>query len=335
MMWMTIRWDSHGAWNDERGTLKEVGLWEHELLMCAAYNVNYGTLYSPDRQGQVNKANEDQRKLLTPGTDALFLHHLPRILDDEGRAHHVHAPNIAKELYGDLAEDKQLSNKGDKVGLCRFYGAIRKAKQEERIWARRQYLLDTAAAKLGYLPRSFNLTDKTLSAQKAAGAAGSGASSSMAQGNREIDKIRAATKNKLAGGLHLAQVMYNDRNKHLQRMILRGATAAEQWHSEQNKALRSVKEGVPWYVKQVSGKMHGHIVDTAKAIFQFEKYERMGLKPVSAFPEEGPALADYPTVWRLRRPRPRASPLFFRFLPPRAPDPRASPSPPTLAAPPV
>ena len=55
---------SHGGWNDEKNTLKEVGLYKHVLAMAAAMNLNYGTIYSPDRQGQVADATHDQVTLL-------------------------------------------------------------------------------------------------------------------------------------------------------------------------------------------------------------------------------------------------------------------------------
>lgn len=77
--WLLAVADSHGAWNDERGTLKAVGLWDHELLMMEAFNVNYGTLYSPDRRQQVNRAHADHQKAGLHGIRTYVTDHLNNI----------------------------------------------------------------------------------------------------------------------------------------------------------------------------------------------------------------------------------------------------------------
>ena len=135
---------SHGGWNDEKNTLKEVGLYKHVLAMAAAMNLNYGTIYSPDRQGQVADATHDQVTLLAPRVDVVFQDLLPGMLEEDERGDLKGDPNAENIVYGELrSADPRLDNKGDKVGMCRFYGVIRRSRTEGKVWSRRTYRVRT------------------------------------------------------------------------------------------------------------------------------------------------------------------------------------------------
>ena len=107
--------NSHASWNDIRGMLKDVGLWKHMLLMCGAYNLNYGSFYAPDRSQQVSSATADTTQLLSPETDAQFQQLLPLMLEDAGRLNERGSPTIGMEMYRIVRNDKELNLQGEKV----------------------------------------------------------------------------------------------------------------------------------------------------------------------------------------------------------------------------
>ena len=112
----------------------------------------------------------------------------------------------------------------------------------------------------------------------------------MSAGNKEIDQLRAAMDNKL----HLAMVMYNERNKYINRRLVSAADPSDVWHSQQNINFRSLTEGLVWQIQQVGGHMHIHIALTVKQTIDATKFEWVGIKTLHSFLRDN---RDVVSVW--------------------------------------
>ncbi len=74
----------HGDHNDLRGAAKAIDKWPHELFIVAAYNVMYGSKYSPAIQRQLIYLFKDHMQLMTHETRPIFQNDLHRILRGMG-----------------------------------------------------------------------------------------------------------------------------------------------------------------------------------------------------------------------------------------------------------
>lgn len=125
---------SHGGSNDWRGALKEVGLWAFVLLCIVSYNLPYGSTFSPSRLEQLQSACREYASTTNPYNCPLFTHWLPLILENRGMPpSDATNDGVVREIWESIGLSSMFSKKGDKTGLCRFFGYIYKAEREHRL----------------------------------------------------------------------------------------------------------------------------------------------------------------------------------------------------------
>lgn len=71
---------SHGAWNDARAAMREVGLWPHMILQICAMNALYGSRFSPPRLQQLREASFEYLQRTNPHECPLFAANLESLL---------------------------------------------------------------------------------------------------------------------------------------------------------------------------------------------------------------------------------------------------------------
>lgn len=246
-------WDlSHGCWNDTRKALKSTSMWPHVLLTIVAYNVPYGTTFTPSRLKQMREAVKEYQQLASPDTCPVFLHFLPLIMEDRGMPASAAEEGWVEELWESLPDADLLWKKGDKVGLARFFAVIYKNRSESTQWNLRALCLTYICLQLGYLSNKRG-ADLVTTKDKAEGAsAAEETRTSVKAGQAEIGRLRRATAN----NMHIAALVFADRSYQFKERLIRVVVDSWTcWHSEQNSFLRNLENTVLWEIKQLKGGM--------------------------------------------------------------------------------
>jgi len=93
--------NSHGVHNDaSKNTLKEVGLWAHQLNMISAMNLFYGSMLSPPRLKAFPSCAAEYFTLGDPNSDAWFQLLLPDLIKQLDLPIQVTDEGASKVFYG-------------------------------------------------------------------------------------------------------------------------------------------------------------------------------------------------------------------------------------------
>jgi hypothetical protein len=166
--------------------------------------------------------------------------------------------------------------KGAKVGISRFFGAIYKfVHEEDKLWHTRLVGLLYWAIMAGkFTEAKFSKLDEAVAGCKVKVSKAEGAVP-VAQGNHELKQLREVCDN----GLHMAAVVYsNGENLIKMRAICSILKPTQDWHSSQNRALRSVGGSSQWMREQCLGAFWAPLVETLARLSHPGHLSRMGFQ---------------------------------------------------------
>lgn len=255
---VSVAWDpSHAVWNDFRGALRWSDLHSFQLLLVVVYNMSYGPWSEARWFHEVRQGLREYLRLTEGAPDRcpLFCFLAEAIACDRQHSAQEGLQQDVMELHEDLRSAACFWQKGDKVSMCRFFGAHRAAKSFDRTWHSRLLGVVFVGLQLGILDKG---SMASLLAQKFKPAPESTEPhrTPMPRGQDEVKQLRAACANTL----HLAAVVLADgHNQDVQRMITSIADPLEAWHSAQNRFLRSAGNAAQWTLEQVSGQYWAHL----------------------------------------------------------------------------
>jgi hypothetical protein len=83
---------SHGGHNDLKLAIKDVGLWQHQIMMSICASAPYGPFGEGVRRSQLEKSSEEYFACQSPDSDPLFHQLLPHILFEQGQPHRITEP---------------------------------------------------------------------------------------------------------------------------------------------------------------------------------------------------------------------------------------------------
>lgn len=255
---VSVAWGpSHAVWNDIRSALRLCDLHSFQLLMVVVYNMSYGP-WSEARWFHEVRQGLRQYLALTQGQPEqcpLFCFFAEAIARDKQQCAQEGLQQSAAELHEDLRTAACFWQKGDRVSMCRFFGAHRAAKSFDRTWHSRLLGIVFVGLQLGILDKG-SLANLLAQRFKPAPESAEPQRTPMPRGQDEVKQLRAACGNTL----HLAAVALADgHNQDVQRMIVAITDPLEAWHSAQNRHLRSVANAADWTLQQVSGECWEHL----------------------------------------------------------------------------
>jgi hypothetical protein len=269
-------WDpSHGGTNDIKLTVKAVGLWHHELLTVVAAAAPFSPFGDGTRRVQVQEAMKEYTTARHPETEPLFMSLLPDILAERGEAHRSHEPNIAQELWEAVRDDPIWAERGSKLSLSRFQSVVHHATTEASKWTTRYLGVMYCSMQLGVVTAKLikSLDSEVGMFGNSSGQAGD-EQAKQSTARDEVAKLRRHTVNNLA----IATLYYaNFENRAKQKVIKEVCAPVLEWHTEQNRKLRSVGEALEWEVGQQRGGWLKHIQSILGKLSDTNSLEAVGL----------------------------------------------------------
>ena len=268
-------WDpSHGGTNDIKLTVKAVGLWHHELLTVVAAAAPFSPFGDGTRRVQVQEAMAEYMSAHHPDTEPLFISLLPDILAERGEAHRAHEPDIAHELWEAVRDDPIWAERGSKLSLSRFQSVVHHATTEASKWTMRYLGMMYCSMQLGVVTaKLIKSLDSDGMFGNSSGQAGE-EQAKQSTARDEVAKLRRHTVNNLA----IATLYYaNFENRAKQKVIKEVCAPVLEWHTEQNRKLRSVGEALEWEVSQQQGSWLKHIVNILGKLSDTDSLEAVGL----------------------------------------------------------
>ena len=251
--WMDF---SHGANNDINATIKSLGLWPFWLLMLVVLNIDHGPYDDDVRFAQVREGWNEKKKFLNAKTAVFFREYLPRIvvemktvlanLDFDGP--------VEDALWSVLFEYPLLVRKGYKSKVARFMNVRRQLKDLLQTWHLKRCQYEYVAVESGMV------SYKNLEKIRAVGISRNDdpSLSSTSPGMLTLDD--RLVRNSCSNAVAIAVVMLAEpMHYHLIQIIVKLTQPVDDWHSEQNKTLRSRKGSEKWLVRQHEGDFWTHI----------------------------------------------------------------------------
>jgi hypothetical protein len=209
---LQVMWDfSHGGWNDWRQTLKDTGRWGWFLVSVVAMNALHGPWSECKFFSEMSEASlEYVQSLANSDVDCPLLGmYLEDILAESGEAHRISEPNISQLIAEDLKKFGGFRKMGDRVSLNRFFGAAQKFRKELRhSWHKILIGMMYRAITTGHFAKSA-LTNVVKTKMRSSADDKNGAALSMAAGDDDIKKLRAACKNTLDLVTAIQFIMHN------------------------------------------------------------------------------------------------------------------------------
>ena len=245
--WEEFPDQSHDNWNDVRGALRETGLWTHVLVMILALNLSHAP-YSEGKWHDKLTAAFLEYHTLASARDPIFVWLLPRILSDRGQLHRLCENNIAQEVWDSLPEAWCWHKRGDKVGMSRFFGFVKCSFPYQRIFHTKLLGMIYLGIQEGWLTKAALMKAKKIHLKTKTSSSGC-KKTSMKESNAEVSKLF-----KGCNGLQVVTMAKLDPDTYfIQDMVLISVAPLMNWHSTQNKVLRSCSGASEWLIEQTSG----------------------------------------------------------------------------------
>ena len=122
----------HRFWNFEKLGLLAGGGWEAILLTSIVYSVNDGPWGGSGFLQQLQNAKEEYLALVEGRACQLFQHLLPFVARDQDREGELGPEDFQAEMWNLIKHAKQLTSKGPKPALCRWYSWL----DAHRYWSK-------------------------------------------------------------------------------------------------------------------------------------------------------------------------------------------------------
>ena len=245
--WEEFPDQSHDNWNDVRGALRETGLWTHVLVMVLILNLSHGPFSEGKWHDKLTAAFLEYHSLAS-ARDPVFLWLLPRILSGQGQLHRLCEKNIAQEVWDSLPEAWCWHKRGDKVGMCRFFGYVKGSGPYQCIFHIKLLGMIYLGIQEGWLTKAALTSAKKIHL-KTKTSSSDHKKTSMKDSNADVTKLF-----KLGNSLQVVTLAKLDPDTYfIQDMVMISVRPLLDWHSTQNKALRSCSGAREWLMQQTSG----------------------------------------------------------------------------------
>ena len=262
---------SHDNWNDVRASLREVGVWQNVLVMVLALNLSHGPWAEGKWYEKLRRAFFEYHSI-SNSNDPIFRWMLPWILIDRGQLNRRHEINIAQEVWDSLPDAWCWHQRGDKVGLCRFFGYVHCSVPYQHIFHTKLLAMIYLGKQEGWLnskkAKDFKrLTVKTVmptSCEK---------KQSIKDSNAEVKQLF-----KFGNTIQLVTMACLDPDTYfIQSMVNTCVPPLVKWHSIQNKKLRSCSGAQEWIMEQASGGFLGPLLEIFETLYDETSLEKAGL----------------------------------------------------------
>ena len=229
--------NSHGGTNDVKNTIKEVGLWHHQLMCCVASSAPFSPFGDGTRRVQVWEAVQELFEIHTVAADEpMLVSHLGELLFERGELWRLEEPGILEEVRDGLKHDPIWTERGQKLSLNRFLATVHHAIAEKPKWTKRLMGLLYAGIKLGFITEKLMHkvdADQMLAKQKK--------TEQPEKESTKRDDVSAALRKHTVNNLALATLFYgNYENRTKQSIIATVCAPVLDWHVKQNRECRSV-----------------------------------------------------------------------------------------------
>lgn len=245
---------SHGVWNDLLGGIKAARLFEHLLLSMLRLNVPVGPWAEDMRFKQGAQGLQELLTYESHDKCPLYQHFLGDMLSELAAADLAGEEDASALLWERLRSNNPFSVKGTKVCLGRFMDFLRKSKSELEHWHQRKFL---------YLHTCLEL-DMLHGASFVRLAIGDHKLAKTTDSRRESAEEAALRKACCNQMVLAAMFMLDPDSLMIEKLLVVATEAWEQWHSAQNRALRSCLESLPW----LQAELRGGWMSAAKACLQ-------------------------------------------------------------------
>lgn len=246
---------SHGSNNDVNATIKDLGLWSFWLLMLVALNVPHGPWDDDVRYAQTQESWKELKSNNTSRSSVLFQDHLPSMIEELQPllALHDFTGPVEDKIFELTTEEPALTKKGYKRKNARFLDVLRGLRDLLPMWSLKLCQYEHVAIELGMV------TDKQVDKLTLSADAGDSTDPrSTAPSVLTLDDkiVRGTCQNALV----IACAMLGESShRHLVSIIVNCCKPVEEWHSAQNKLLRSEKDSAKWILDQLEGDFMKHV----------------------------------------------------------------------------
>jgi hypothetical protein len=244
-----------------RQMFEDIGVRSNMLLWLITFNVPHGPYESDSRFQEARKVMDDVFANHEPRDCPLFKAMLPDMLNDAEYADLDAEEDAEQAVWQRLKEQHPWHTKGSKLVKGRFMAFSRAARREVKHMTARGFGYLMACMEMNFI------TDKSLDKMVLLKAAGDEAAE-MKTTSSKLETVEEKTVRKTgANNMMLAAIQCNNVDaKRLLRMVLELVAPSEEWHSEQNKRLRSTDESITWMIEQICGGFFAYLRDTIRTI---------------------------------------------------------------------
>ena len=234
--------------------------------MLVMFNVPHGPWNDDFRFGQLTECWKEMRDHLAPELVPLFMACAPLMLDDVDHATKVAlGSNWCKALWDDCLQEPPLQNKVYKVNQHRFFGGIKTAREDLKVYHKTQVVEEHAAIEGGMMPPRDIKMGPTIMKVKAQ----HGDSLNKSTDSSRVSPLDRALRSQCQNALVMAVVLRGDeQNNVLLRITVTMSEPTEKWHGEQSHKLRCSSNSPTWLAAQHHGAFSKHMQDTFALLAQ-------------------------------------------------------------------
>ena len=260
----------HRFWNSEKLGLLQGDAWEPVLLTTIPYNINEGPWHSAAFWAQLCAAKDAYLSSTNLAEDPLFLNFLPLIARDLGREHEVVSAALVADVASILRDSSQLSNKGPRLALCRWYSWV----DSHEYWMSshwlRALLMTVWALGCGVLTKQAGRVSLSLASAKPSL---EGKKETMSEQAQKAARIRAKGKNMLHTSLLVLL------NPHVQRRancVYWALQPMRLFHGLQVQACKGVLGNLDWSAGMAAGPFNKPLAETWQVLTDPVRLQRCG-----------------------------------------------------------
>lgn len=266
---------SHGGNRDVINMLHETNLFQLWLLWVISMNLPYGPDRDDQRGAQIREALQHALQDNSPATSPLFMAHSSEMLDElRCRGVDTHGTHGEEQFVWDFLAERPRTA-GRRVAMNRFHASISASMFHEQNWLfdqfERTYLaLETDCLSGRKLQERIALRLGVTETVPEAGAP------VRAHVHLEDRGLKSACQNCIAISVMVLQSITNRR---VINCVTAGASKVLDWHSEQNRQLRSCDATARLLLSQtVGGAYMAHVVDIFSQISDLPALQKAGFR---------------------------------------------------------
>lgn len=253
---------SHGVNNDVWLFLDAIHLKSLMLLFLVVFNTPHGPWSEDTRYRQCLSALTESFALHTPEEFPLFMSKLPQILQDGAFKHLQGHENPAEAVWQQLARENPWSRKGSKLVKSRFMAFCRTARYEAQHYTVRALGYEYVCLEMGWMTAS---KVKPLTIKPVADTSSSSKSTSAKVETSEEQQLRKSAQNNMV----LSAIVFGSYDNACRlRLMLQLTAPLEEWHTTQNKALRSTADTLAWHKQQLEDGFFSTLYAIMKSLSQ-------------------------------------------------------------------